>query len=108
LACRRMRISAQATSGSISHSAPLSLTIQSGVAANVPRSAFLRDDSVAVVDTPSGEPRRRQIVYDAMGKRFFVANSAMNRVEVYADAIPVLQSVIDALWICLAMGRRCG
>lgn len=89
-------ISAQATSGSISHSVPLSLTIQSGVAANEPRSAFLRDDSVAVVDTPSGEPRRRQIVYDAIGKRFFVANPATNRVEVYADAIPVLQSVIDA------------
>ena len=89
-------ISAQATSGSISHSALLSLTIQSGVAANLPRSAFLRDDSVAAVDTPSGESRRRQIVYDATGKRFFVANPAMNRVEVYADTNPGLQAVIDA------------
>src|SRR5580704_546436 len=89
-------ISAQATSGSLSHSAPLSLTIQSGVVLNLPRSTFLRNDSVAAVDTPSGEPRRRQIVYDASGKRLFVANPAMNRVEVYADANSSLQSVIDA------------
>jgi len=89
-------ISAQATSGSLSHSAPFSLTIQSAVALNLPRSTFLRNDSVAAVDTPSGEPRRRQIIYDATGKRFFVANPAMNRVEVYADANPSLQSVIDA------------
>ncbi|HET7105557.1 MAG TPA: IPT/TIG domain-containing protein [Candidatus Acidoferrum sp.] len=89
-------LSAQATSGSISHSAPLSLTIQSSVAANLPRSAFLRNDSVAAVDTPAGEARRRQIVYDAIGKRLFVANPAMNRVEVYADTNPGLQAVIDA------------
>jgi len=47
------------------------------------------------MDTPSGESRRRQIVYDANGKRFFAANPAMNRVEVYANANPSLQSVID-------------
>ena len=89
-------ISAQATSGALSHSAPFSLTVQTGVALNLPRSTFLRNDSVPAVDTPTGEPRRRQIVYDASGKRFFVANPAMNRVEIYADAIPGLQSVIDA------------
>ena len=88
-------ISAQATSGSLSHSAPLSLTIQTAVALNLPRSAFLRNDSVAAVDTPSGEPRRRQIVFDAAGKRFFVANPAMNRVEVDADVNPSLQAEID-------------
>ena len=48
------------------------------------------------MDIPSGEPRRRQIVYDSVGKRLFVANPAMNRVEVYADANPGLQSAIDA------------
>jgi IPT/TIG domain len=89
-------ISAQATSGSLSHSAPFSLTIQTGVALNLPRTTFLRNDSVAIIDTPTGEPRRRQIVYDASGKRFFVANPAMNRVEVYADTFPSLQAVIDA------------
>jgi hypothetical protein len=92
----QFNISAQATSGSLSHSAPFSLTVQTGVALNLPRSTFLRNDSVAAVDIPSGEPRRRQIVYDASGKRFFVANPAMNRVEVYADGSPSLQSVIDA------------
>jgi hypothetical protein len=95
-AAGQFTISAQATSGSLSHSAPLSLTIQSGVVLNLPRSAFLRNDSVAAIDIPSGEPRRRQIVYDGVGKRLFVANPAMNRVEVYADANPGLQSVIDA------------
>src|SRR6202795_1902335 len=88
-------ISAQATTGSLSHSAPFSLTVQTA-ALNLPRSTFLRNDSVDAVDTPSSEPRRRQIVYDASGKRFFVANPAMNQVEIYADAIPSLQSVIDA------------
>jgi IPT/TIG domain-containing protein len=92
----QFNISAQASSGSLSHSAPLSLTIQAGVALNLPRSTLLRNDSVAAADTPSGGPRRRQIVYDATGKRFFVANPAMNRVEVYANANPSLQSVIDA------------
>jgi IPT/TIG domain len=92
----QFNISAQATSGSLSHSAPFSLTVQSGVALNLPRSTFLRNDSVAAMDVPSGEPRRRQIVYDASGKHLFVANPAMNRVEVYADANPSLQSVIDA------------
>jgi hypothetical protein len=72
------------------------LTVQATVASNLPRSIFLRNDSVAAVDGPSGEPRRRQIVYDVNGKRFFVANPAMNRVEVYAEANPSLQAVIDA------------
>jgi IPT/TIG domain len=92
----QFNISAQATSGSLSHSAPLSLTIQSGVVLNLPRSTYLRNDSVAEIDIPSGEPRRRQIVYDSAGKRLFVANPAMNRVEVYTDANPGLQSVIEA------------
>jgi hypothetical protein len=92
----QFNISAQATSGSLSHSAALSLTIQSGVVLNLPRSTYLRNDSVAAIDIPAGEPRRRQIVYDSVGKRLFVANPAMNRVEVYVDANPGLQSVIDA------------
>ena len=96
----QFNISAQATSGSLSHSVPFSLTIQAGVAFNLPRSTFLRNDSVAAVDIPAGEPRRRQIVYDPSGKRLFVANTAMNRVEIYADANPSLQSVIDAPGAC--------
>jgi hypothetical protein len=70
--------------------------VQATAALNLPRSTFLRNDSVAAVDTPSGEPRRRQIVYDPVGKRFFLANRAMNRVEVYSDTLPALQNEIDA------------
>ncbi|HTA57019.1 MAG TPA: IPT/TIG domain-containing protein [Candidatus Baltobacteraceae bacterium] len=92
----QFNISAQATSGSLSHSATLSLTIQSGVVLNLPRSTYLRNDSVAAIDIPSGEPRRRQIVYDSAGKRLFVANPAMNRVEVYAGGNPGLLAAIDA------------
>ena len=91
----QFNVSAQASSGALSHSALFSLTVQVGASSNLPRSTFLRNDSVAAVDTPSGEPRRRQVVYDPSGKRFFVANPAMNRVEVYAEAISSLQSVVD-------------
>src|SRR5579863_620248 len=92
----QFNLSAQATSGSLSHSSTLSLTIQSGVVVNLPRSTYLRNDSVAGVDTPAGEPRRREMVFDVVGKRLFVANPAMNRVEIYADANPGLQEAIDA------------
>jgi len=87
---------AQGTSGSLSHSAPISLTIQSATATNLSRSAFLRNDSVAAVDTPPGEPPRREVVFDSASARFFVSNPAMNRVEVYSDAFPSLLSTIDA------------
>lgn len=92
----QFNLSAQASTGNLSHSAPLSLTIQSAAASNFPRSTFLRNDSVSAVDTPPGEPRRRQIVFDSAGNRFFVANPAMNRVEVYSDSPPSLLSTIDA------------
>lgn len=75
-------ISAQATSGALSHAASLSLTIQAGPALNVPKSSFVRTDSVSAIDVPASEPPRRHIVYDAAGKRFFVANGAMNRVDI--------------------------
>ncbi len=89
-------LSAQGSSGALSHSAPLSLTIQSGAASNLSRSSFLPNDSVPAIDAPAGEPRRRQIVFDPKGGRFFVANPAMNRVEVYSDPSPSLLAAIDA------------
>ena len=89
-------LSAQGSSGALSHSAPLSLTIQSGAASNLSRSSFLPNDSVPAIDAPAGEPRRRQIVFDPNGGRFFVANPAMNRVEVYSDPSPSLLAAIDA------------
>lgn len=78
--------SAQATSGALSHTASLSLAIQPDTLLNVPKSSFVRTDSVSAIDAPSSEPHWRHIVYDAAGKRFFVANSAMNRVDVLSAA----------------------
>ena len=89
-------VTAQATSGSLSHSSGLSLSIQAGSAQNLPRSSYVRNDSVPLLDSPAGEPHHRHVVYDAIGKRFFVANRAMNRVEVFASSDASLQAVIDA------------
>ncbi len=91
----QFKLSVQATSGSISHAGPLSLTIQQSAATNLSRSVFIRDDSVTAVDAPAGEPRHRAVIYDFSGNRFFVANPAMNRVEVYSDPSPSLLSSID-------------
>jgi hypothetical protein len=51
---------------------------------------------VLLLDSPAGEPHRRHVVYDAGGKRFFVANRAMNRVEVFSSSDTSLQATIDA------------
>jgi len=88
-------VMAQGTSGSLSHSAPFSVSVQSGVVQDLPRSTYLKNDSVALVDTPPGEPRRKQVVFDSVGKRFFVANRSMNRVEVYDSNSLALQSNVD-------------
>src|SRR5277367_6135850 len=72
------------TSGSLSHSASLGLTIQTGVIANLPRTAFARTDSVPASDDPSGEPHHRHIAYDPAHRLVFVANRAMNRVEIFS------------------------
>ncbi|MGB2677148.1 MAG: IPT/TIG domain-containing protein [Candidatus Acidiferrum sp.] len=89
-------VTAQGTSGSLSHSSGLSLSIQAGSAQNLPRSIYVRNDSVLLLDSPASEPHRRHVVYDAIGKRFFVANRAMNRVEVFSSSDASLQATIDA------------
>jgi IPT/TIG domain len=55
-------------------------------------------DAVAALDDPPGEPRHRRIAYDAVNKHLFVANRAMNRVEVFStsDQTRVLQIVLPA------------
>ena len=88
-------ISAQATSGTLSHAVSLSLTIQPGPLLNAPKSAFVRNDSVNSVDAPADESHRRHVVYDAVGKRFFVANGAMNRVDVLSTASTAVLTSID-------------
>ncbi len=77
-------IMATGMSGSLSHPANLALAIQSGVVANLPRTAYARTDSVPAFDDPSGEPHHRHLAYDPVHQLVFVANRAMNRVEVFS------------------------
>jgi hypothetical protein len=79
-------ITAQGTSGSLSHSATFSLAIQAAPVALLPRTVYARTDAVAALDDPPGEPRHRRIAYDAANKHLFVANRAMNRVEVFSTS----------------------
>jgi hypothetical protein len=91
-------ITAQASSGSLSHSATLTLMVQAGIAALLPRTTYVRTDAVAALDDPTGEPRHRRIAYDFVNKRIFVANRAMNRVEVFStsDQTRVAQIIVPA------------
>jgi hypothetical protein len=69
-------LTAQGTSGTLSHSKSLSLSIQAPVLTNLPQTSFVENDSVPLVDTPAGEPHRRHVVYDSANQRFYVANGA--------------------------------
>ena len=79
-------ISAQGSSGSLSHSANLALTVQAAVAANLPRTSYARTDGTSVTDDPPGEPHHRHIAYDPARKQVFVVNRIMNRVDVFSTA----------------------
>src|SRR5713101_7820717 len=79
-------ISMQGTSGDLSHSASLGVAIKSGVNPALPRTAYVRTDATSSADDPFGEPHHRHIVYDPANKRIFIANRAMNRVEVFSAA----------------------
>ncbi|HYL64860.1 MAG TPA: IPT/TIG domain-containing protein, partial [Candidatus Methylomirabilis sp.] len=73
---------ATATSGALSHPANLALSVQPGVVANLPRTTYIRTDSIPSLDDPAGEPHHRHLVYDAAQQLVFAANRAMNRVEI--------------------------
>jgi len=79
-------ITTQGTSGSLSHSATFALTVQTSVAVALPRTTYARTDAVATFDDPDGEARHRRIAFDPSNKHVFVANRAMNRVEVFSSA----------------------
>lgn len=79
-------ISVQGASGTLSHSASLALAIQGAVSPALPRTAYARTDSTSASDDPFGEPHHRHIAYDPANKHLFVANRAMNRVEVFSTA----------------------
>ncbi|MGB7284391.1 MAG: IPT/TIG domain-containing protein [Candidatus Acidiferrum sp.] len=78
-------IMATGTSGSLSHPANLALTIQTGMAANLPRTSYASTDSIPAMDDPSGEPHHRHIAYDPAHQLVFVANRAMNRVDIFSS-----------------------
>jgi hypothetical protein len=88
-------VTASATSGSLSHSAMLALTIKTSVLASLPRTSYTRTDSTIALDSSPAEPRRRRIVYDFHNKHVFVANPAMNRVEVFSNASQTRSTSID-------------
>src|SRR6266849_5564463 len=77
-------VSAQGTSEGLSHGTNLTVTIQSAVGAALPRTAYAKTDSTSAADDPFGEPRHRHMAYDPANKHLFVANRAMNRVEVFS------------------------
>ncbi|MFI5059370.1 MAG: IPT/TIG domain-containing protein [Candidatus Acidiferrales bacterium] len=79
-------VSVQGTSNALAHSASLTLVVQKGILSGLPRTAYVRTDSIATLDDPPGEPRHRRMVYDAANKHLFVANRASNRVEVFSTA----------------------
>lgn len=76
---------ATGVSGSLSHPASLGIIIQAGVAANLPRTTFARTDSTPALDDPASEPRHRHIALDPAHQLVFVANRAMNRVEIFSS-----------------------
>ena len=78
-------ITAQGTSGALSHTAPLTLTVQAAAAPSVARTSYVRTDCTAALDNPAGEFHHRHIVYDSTHQQVFVANRTMNRVEVFSS-----------------------
>jgi IPT/TIG domain len=91
-------ITAQGMSGSLSHSVTLALAVQAFVGPPLPRTTYVRTDAVLASDDPPGEARHRRIAYDAANKHLFVANRAMNRIEVFStpDQARVTQINIPA------------
>jgi DNA-binding beta-propeller fold protein YncE len=79
-------VSLQGTSGALSHGASLALAIQGSVNPALPRTAYARTDSTSAADDPFGEPHHRHIAYDPSNKRIFIANRALNCVDVFSTA----------------------
>jgi DNA-binding beta-propeller fold protein YncE len=89
-------ITALGVSGSLSHSATLALTVQLVATDGLPRTSYVRTDALSVLNDPPGEPRHRHIAYDSAHQHLFVANGAMNRVEVFSTADPTRVAQISA------------
>ena len=79
-------VSAQGSSGGLTHSTNLTLTVLSAVAPPLSRTTYARTDSTLAADDPFGEPHHRHMAYDPANKHLFIANRAMNRVEVFSTS----------------------
>ena len=79
-------IAAQGVSGELTHTQNFSLDVQNGIGTALPRSGYTRTDATFAMDAPFGEPHHRHIVYDSAHKQVFVANRAINRIEVFSGA----------------------
>src|SRR6266850_429701 len=95
-------VSAQGSSGGLSHATNLALTIQSAAGSALSRTAYARMDSTLAVDDPVGEPRHRHMAYDPVNKHLFVANRAMNRVEVFSTFDQSREGQISVAGACSA------
>ncbi len=80
-----VNLTATGTSGGLTHTAPLGLTVQSNSSAAVPRSNYVRTNAIANLDNPPGEPHHRHIVLDAAHQHLFVANRVRNLVAVISS-----------------------
>ena len=88
-------ITAQGSSGSLSHSANLSLTVQTSVVSALPRTTYVRTGATAALDDPPSEPHHHHLVYHPSSKRLFIANRALNRVEVFSATDQTRLAQID-------------
>jgi hypothetical protein len=81
-------LTAQGTSGTLSHAQTVALAIQAAPPTNLPRTRFVEDDLVTAVDMP--RDRRRVTISSTTPpiKRFYVANLAMNRVRFFLPRHP--------------------
>jgi len=89
-------VAADGTSGSLSHSSAFTLDVHQTVPVDLPRTTFVPNDSVASLDHPAGEPLHRHLIFDPASQRLYVANRALNRIEVWNSANPSLAATIDA------------
>jgi hypothetical protein len=78
-------VSAQGTSGALTHNQPLNLTVQSAAGSALPRTTYARTDATSAAGNPFGEPHHRHVAYDPANKHVFIANRAMNRVDVFSS-----------------------
>src|SRR3989440_9166288 len=79
-----LNLTATATSGSLTHTSSLGLTVQSSQVSTLSRSNYVRTDSVPALDASLGEPHHRHLALDSVHQHLFVANRARNLVEVFS------------------------